>query len=230
MNDHGVYSGLSASHAAARQLDVVSNNVANLSTPGFRAGRVAFQAEVEGQYQKAQSALAVVTPVASDGPLIDSGRATDMALRGDGWFSVEGADGEVQLTRDGRFRVDESGLLVADDGAALLGTQGPIQLAVGEQVRVDGEGRVFGSLSGEIDQLQLLVGPATHLGGNRWTGTGELEPATPTVVQGSYEGSNVDPAQAMTELVEATRYFEAYQKAMQASDELTARLNQTGGR
>ncbi len=230
MSDSALYSGLSGATAAWRQLDVVSNNVANVSTQGYKAGRISFRTEVEGQFLQAQAAVATISPVMSDGPLEDTGNAGHLALRGEGWLTVQTEDGSHQLTRDGRFALDNTGLLRAPDGAILVGEQGPIQLAAGEGFRVDPQGRVFGEVSGEAGLIRMRKGPTKHAGGNRWLANGKMERAEPTIVQGALEGSNVDAAMAMTELIEASRYFEAFQKAIAASDEMTGRLNQSGGK
>jgi flagellar basal body rod protein FlgG len=134
------------------------------------------------------------------------------------------------LTRDGNFRRDSQGQLVTSDGHALMGESGPIQLPEGETFEVAGDGRVMGSVSGEIDRLKLVDAPnATQRGASLWDPGDVTRAATPEVIQGALEGSNVDPVGLMVELVEAHRHFEAQQRVMQASDEMDARLNRSGG-
>ena len=220
-----VYSALSGASSTMAQMDRLSNNLANVSTTGFRAQRTRFeltgpQEELLGQAYAMARDGGIST---ENGAIARDGQPTHMALEGPGWFAVQTADG-VRLTRDGAFEQDEEGRLVTGNGHALLGEGGPIEVPVGERIQVSAEGIVSGSESGELDRLRLVDAPVKALGGNLFEPTGTLTPATPHVEQGALEGSNTNPMTTMVELMEAGRYFEAFQKAMQASDELDSRL------
>ncbi len=226
-----LYASLAGARAAWADLDRLGNNLANAGTTGFKADRIVFQVVGPGPSPLAQG-YAKATPAAPDardGTPVPDGVATHLALQGEGWFALR--DGpDLLLTRDGRFQLDATGTLVDGGGRPLLGLTGPIRVPEGETVRIAQDGRVYGSESGELDQLDIVTAPVRALGGNLYAPDGPVSSAGARVLQGALEGSNVDPLAAMIDLVQASRYVEAFQKAMQASDELTSRLNQLGGR
>jgi flagellar basal body rod protein FlgG len=100
----------------------------------------------------------------------------------------------------------------------------------GESLRITEDGTVFGSASGELDRLRVSAGNVRPIGGNLFVSDGATVMGDARVIQGALEASNVDPLAAMTDLIQSSRYIEAFQKAMQASDELDARLNRLGGK
>ncbi|HJN74004.1 MAG TPA: flagellar hook basal-body protein [Myxococcota bacterium] len=228
-----VYTAMSGAQATWKELEILANNVANVNTTGYRAGRVAFSVTGEGEGPLGQTTTTLdgVALSRSQGSLKASNDPSHMAINGEGFFTVAAGD-ETLLTRDGRFAVDNSGRLVDQSGNAVLGEGGPIQLEVGESFAVSKDGVIVGSTSGEVGRLRVaLADEVTPAGGNHYRAIGELRNAVDYgVVQGQLEGSNTDPMRSMVELVEASRYFEACQKAIQASDELDQRANRSGGR
>lgn len=225
-----LYAAFSGASAAWRQLEVLSNNIANANTAGFREGRVSFSLAAGDPSSPIGAAFAQADGMGyskEDGALIQDGVSTHLALRGNGFFALE--DGSY--TRDGAFRVDADGTLVSADGTAVVTDTGPVRLDPGESLSVSADGVVTGSRNGEIGRLRIvsLAGEAPA-GGNRWTGTPTpVADGAITVIQGAREGSNADPLRGMVELIEASKFFEAQQKAMQASDEMRQRLNRLQG-
>lgn len=222
-----LYAAWSGATAAWRQLEQVAQNVANANTPGYREATTTFALAPEpgSPLESASVAVSGVKFRREDGQLATDGVDAHLALRGDAFFALD--DGT--FTRDGGFRMDAERRLVTADGTPVLTDAGPIVLEEGERFTVDAEGLVTGTLQGEIGKLRLARLPdAKPVGGNRWVGT-PAEAEGVTVVQGAREGSNVDPMRAMVELMEASRFFEAQQKAMQTSDEMRSRLNRMQG-
>ncbi len=219
-----IYVALSGATAAWNQLSSIANNVANASTQGYREARVSFRVAEEGGGQYAVSGQGGYS--AADGDLETDNVETHLALRGDGFFALD--DGT--FTRDGSFRLDSEGTLVSAEGVPVHVEGGPAQFQPGESIVVGRDGMVAGSKSGNLGKLDIvgLTAPAP-LGGNRWGGTPGDTPDGTTVVQGALEGSNVDTMRGMVEMMEANRFFEAQQKAIQTSDELRQRLNRMGG-
>lgn len=209
---------LSRQDALKRELALIAHNLANVNTTGFRAERMLFDQAM----QKAGAAepVAFVVDRASyleerPGPVETTGRALDVAIDGDGWFTVETDDG-VRYTRDGRFHRAEDGQLVTLAGHAVLDEQGaPVvldQVSGSFSVGVDGELTVDGAALGRLgliafpdDQRLLreeggLYRPEDERGG---------DPATDIkVIQGALERSNVDPILEITRLIEASRAYE----------------------
>jgi flagellar basal body rod protein FlgG len=226
-----IYASLSGARAAMRQLDVVANNLSNASTTGFKASRTTFRVEGPDGHAlgKSYAITDSVSPYTVDGPLIGTDNPLDLALQGDGYFSIQ-VGAERLLTRDGHFTLGDDGVLRTGSGYEVLSQSGTgIEIPAGESISVTESGEIFGEATGYIDTLSLVRGPARQAGGNTWSPAGPMVEAAPRVVQGALEGSNTNPMQSMVELIEASRYFEAYQKAMQASDGMDERLNRSGG-
>lgn len=226
-----IYPSLSGATAAWRQMEVVANNVSNSDTTGFKAQRLRFEnvlmspGPLGNGYVQADHSVHDF----QDGSLVSDDVPTHMALRGRGFFAVESNQGEL-LQRGGSFLLDSQGFLVTTEGEKVLGQSGPIQIPDGRgslTVSTDGVLSVDGE---ELDRLRIVdADDPEPLGGTKWRapgGTRLLEPQEVTVVQGSLESSNLDPMRAMTDLVQTSRYFEMYQKAMQTSHEMDGRTLQ----
>ena len=221
-----IYAALSGARSSWRQMETIASNVANVSTAGFKAQRVTF--EMYEQNGEAYSRAVEAPRDMRSGALERTDVPTDLALQGEGFFMI--GDGEAfRLTRSGQFMQGPDGTLMTPDGHPVMGESGPIVIPPGETPRVDETGMVHTEQSGAIDRLRLVNGPAHPVGANLWEPLGSVEDVEIMVVQGAIEKSNVDGMTMMVELIESSRYFEAFQKAMQTSDELDQRLNQSGG-
>ena len=226
---HDLYAAFSGAASAWKHLEIIGNNLANSNTIGFREARITFQladgapdSPLDGAFVQADS----IGYVNTDGAIVQDGVATHLALRGDAFFGLE--DGT--WTRDGSFRLDPEGTLVTQDGTRVATDGGNgIRLEPGEVLSVTADGVVFGSNQGELGRLRLArLDGGRPMGGNRWEGTPAAIEGV-SVLQGAREGSNTDPLRGMVELVEASRFFEAQQRAMQASDEMHSRVNRVYG-
>jgi len=228
-----LYVALSGASATWTHLENISNNLANMSTTGFKAGRVAFKVEgpSDTPLGEAYALSTEDTLDLTDGALKRTDNPFDLALQGKGYFTVQDGTGSTYLTRDGRFHMNEERQLVNNHGMVLLSDGGPVEVSRQDTLRVTDDGRLIGSESGEFGRLQIQNSvDLTRAGKNLFTANGPLELIeNPIVQQGALEESNTDPLATMVELVQATRYFEAYQKAMQASDEADGKLLRTGG-
>jgi flagellar basal body rod protein FlgG len=166
-----------------------------------------------------------------DGALKRTENPFDLAVQGEGFFTVQDQNGQTFLTRDGRFHMNENRELVNNQGMTLMSDGGAVQVQIEDDLRVTDDGRLVGSTSGEFGRLQISnAADLERAGGNMFRPTSPIEIIeNPIVQQGALEESNTDPLATMVELVQATRYFEVYQKAMQASDEADSKLLRTGG-
>ena len=227
-----IYTSLSGAVATWTELEVAANNIANSSTTAFKADRVPFRVagpndETMGSiYTMADATVADFT----DGDLMVDNNPFHLALQGRGFFTV--TDGtRVLLSRDGSFQLDNEGRMVNRQGMTLLGDAGPVAIPAGHTPKIAQDGRVFDGDNQPINRIVLVdVNNVSRVGSNMWTANEPVVPSGAFINQGSLERSNVDPMRAMVELVEVSRYFEAYQKAMQTSDELDSRINRIGGR
>ncbi|MCK6529534.1 flagellar hook basal-body protein [Myxococcota bacterium] len=245
--DDGLYVALAGGRAAWKALDVMANNLANVDTQGFKADRATFRVAMpdaaagtdprgdEGVMAERYDLVDEVTFDLTGGALRETGKPLDVALLGQGFLAVEGDQpGQELLTRDGGLSVDSEGLLVHGSGRRVVGEGGPIRLG-GGPVEIDSRGRIVQS-GEEIGRLKLVEvrGPRdlAKVGSNLW----EADPASlsaagdPRVEQGRVEGSNVDPARAMVDLVKVTRAYQAYQKVIETMSQLATQRDTQLGR
>ncbi|WP_104371636.1 flagellar basal-body rod protein FlgF [Desulfocucumis palustris] len=248
----GLYTVASGLGAQQARMDVVTNNIANVSTNGYKQDSVMTKPFPEMLLREktvdnAGRRVARWSPVGftnqgvavsgfftdqTAGILKETGRATDLALSGQGFFAVQANGGEL-YTRDGQFHTDKEGYLVDSRGNRVLSDSGPVQ--VGDAEFTVDSGGVITLADGGTYQLRIVefenpqnlvkTGDNYFDAGNGTAG----EAASPGVTQGFLEQSNVDLATQMVQLVEIFRSYEAGQKAIQSQDELLAKaINQVG--
>ncbi len=238
----GLYAAASAMIAGLVRQEALSHNVANLDTPGFKQVLVSLD-----DYKRVQVHRSLRGPFGAEGlervgelglgveavdgltsfeagTLMLTGQPLDLAIQGEGFFTVRTPDGD-RYTRDGRFLVDEARQLVSVDGFLVLDDEGdPITLPEG-QVVVEADGTI--SVEGTtVARLGLAVfdDPPTQLAREGNNTFRALEPpgegAPGEVRQGYLEASNVNVAEAMTQMVAVARAYEAAQQLVRVQDEL----------
>jgi flagellar basal-body rod protein FlgF len=216
----------------ARQ-DVLANNLANVSTPGFRAEKVAFRvAPVQGDGLPTRAFVADSTtgPDLTPGTITTTGNALDVAVLGKGWLSVQAADGSEAYTRNGGFQLDDQGVLKTVSGQTVLGDGGPITVPPGNKVTIAADGTVSAvPLTGaktpiSLGRLKLVNPPAADITrGNdglfrtKGGAPADVDPAV-RVASGSIEGSNVNAIEAMTGMISLARQFEMQTKLVQIAE------------
>jgi flagellar basal-body rod protein FlgF len=228
--DSGLYSSYSGVKALAEMLEVLSNNLANVNTTGFKSDETFFRiynhALAESTMQPLDKAIndsSVVqgtTVNFQPGPSTTTGRDLDVALEGQGFFVVETPNG-VRYTRNGNFNLNAQGRLVTSEGFTVLGKQGPIILKPGKvDIAQNGDIQVNGMRADSLrivdfsDKRQLeKVG--NSLFNPRSGAASEIEANTAVVRQGNLEQSNVNPVRQMTLMISMIRQFESLQKSIQ---------------
>lgn len=226
-----LYASLSGATSMWRRLEMLSHNVSNSNTDGFKEYQMIVEdgGSGEGPLGRPYATPRAEAPRMVDGPLEFTDNPYHLALRGDGFFAVQ-TPGGVRMSRAGRFTPDAQGFLTDPQGHKLMGQSGPIQVPEGETITVTQLGEVLGDISGEIDRLKLVSAEKPKaMGGALWDAEDGMRAATPEVVQGAIEGSNINPVAMMVELIEAHRHFEAQQRVMHSSDDMDSRLNRSGG-
>jgi flagellar basal-body rod protein FlgF len=203
---------LSSQMALETQMDVLSNNIANQSTPGYKSEEIDFTQYL--QQDGTQSDAYVQTTGTSrdlhQGPISNTGNQLDVALKGPGFISVKTATG-VEYTRNGQLQLDNQNELVTAAGYPVLNSAGqPIVLPTGTtNVTIAQDGTVSNG-KGVLGQLGVVnfdqPGALVPAGGGLFVTDQTAQPATGTkVLQGMIEGSNVEPIIAMTRLMAAAR-------------------------
>jgi flagellar basal-body rod protein FlgF len=221
--------------AILQQQAVTANNLANVNTPGYRAEQAQFRAlPVYGNALPSSVYTAVQGNSADlrEGPIQHTGRALDVAIRGPGWIAVQAANGDTAYTRNGDLQISGSGILTTSDGHPVLGQGGaPISLPPLQSVQIGADGTVSGvPVGGQpdarvvINRIQLVNPPPSQLqrgadGLFRDTAGPAQPDGTVQLSVGALEGSNVNPVQAMIQILDNTRAFEIQTKLMQTVDQ-----------
>jgi flagellar basal body rod protein FlgG len=229
----GLYHGVGAMVAAERRLEAVAQNLANVSTPAYKRVTAGTQAKHVGQAGRGFLGTSTARRVDfAQGELERTGAPYDLALLGEGYFTVEGARGPV-YTRSGSLRVDDRGVLQTADGrmVAWKGSRGRIE-PTGEPVTIDLAGfvhqgaRRVGQLdvTAFADESRLVLGRDGY-----WRADAALErvPAEAEVHQGALERSNVNAVEELVELITIQRSFESASSLMDQIDHTYRRLNES---
>lgn len=235
--DNATYVVLGQQRATLRRFDMIANNIANISTTGFRREDTVFsdyvqQLDVPGGQVSAVNTGAGYTDL-SQGALKRTGNSLDVAIEGEGWFLVESPDGEA-LTRDGAFSLNPQGEVVTKDGLRVLDAGGaPIFVPPDAgDVHISADGTI--SADGEpVSQLGIVSTDPTTL--TRGAGTlftsPDFEPVIyPRLSQGFLEASNVNPVSEITALIGAQRAYEQGRAILDAEDDRIMRTIRTLGR
>jgi flagellar basal-body rod protein FlgF len=230
----GIYSAISGSVSALTRLDAITNNLANASTPGFKAERLVQRAERVGTAPP--STTTVPTPITrgtletdfSQGPIETTGNPLDVAISGPGFLVVDGPQGE-RLTRRGNLALDTEGFLTTSDGARVQGDSGDLRLGAGP-VTIGSDGSVrAGDLTVGKLRLVTVADPSALVreGGTTFAAGGQAitdaDVSSVQVLQGSLEGANLSPVENLVALVDTMRGFEAYMQAAQRLDQATGK-------
>jgi flagellar basal-body rod protein FlgF len=227
---NGLYEAVQAMSASERRLDAVATNLANLGVTGYkRRGSTtqSFESTLRGQMVTQIVTRSVVDH--GQGPLTQTGNDYDLALSGAGFFSVETPDGEA-YTRNGKFRLDDQGVLQTQDGlpVAWLGGRGLLD-PLKEAPFIDPEGVVF---QGDTEVGRLKIANFEHVTQLAQIGQGYYRPVPgqrdaaheATVRQGFLERSNVNAIDEMVSMISVQRSFESSTRMMNMIDQTYRRL------
>lgn len=210
--------------ARMQALEIVANNLANASTTGFKA-QVEFHEVMEGMQGRSIPQSHDQWTDMSQGTLIPTGKPTDLAISGTGFFVVDTKSGPL-LTRNGTFRQLPGGELVTVEGHKLRNaTGGPLTLRPGAPFTVRGDGSVMqdGVEAGRVEISEVADVTKLEKVGNQLfepKRAGALRPATGQVVQGSLEGSNVSVVDTSVRMISVMRQFESLQKALSINSDM----------
>ena len=226
--ENATYTTLTRQSGLMNQLRVVANNIANVSTTGYRTEEVIFSEHVQALGRNDDS-LSMATATARNtlslqGTLAQTGGPFDLAIEGDGFFLIETPEGE-RLTRAGSFLPNENGDLVTPEGHRVLDAGGaPVFVPQGAgPVGIAPDGTV--SAGGQpVGQIGLVI-PNDPLGmvrenGVRFRADDGFQPAVEgRMMQGFLEESNVDPVLEISRMIEVQRAYELGQSFIDKEDE-----------
>lgn len=215
---------------------ITANNLANVSTTGFKADLAQFRSMPvfgPGMPSRVYSMTERPGVDLSSGAHNQTGRELDIAIGGDGWFAVQGADGREAYTRAGDLHVSSAGLLVNGAGHPVIGSSGaPIAIPPYEKIDIGADGTVTirptgqqANVLAQVDRIKLVNPPTTDLvkgeDGLMHTKDGNVAPADASVrvFSGVLENSNVNAVDAMVRIIELARQYETQVKLMNAAKE-----------
>jgi flagellar basal-body rod protein FlgF len=235
--DNSLLVSLSQQIAAYRSMDVIANNLANVSTPGFKRESAKFEEYISrmnpGEGQKGVQAVSFVKDAGlvrdtGQGNVEQTGAPYDLALAGKGFFTVQTPAG-LRYTRDGHFSLDASGNLVTSQGYQVQGDGGAITITPNDgDISIAPDGTVSSVVNGVGNQLAKLkvvdfADPAamTKEGANLYsTSQAPVAPATVAMRQGALEASNVQPVLEISHMIEVMRAYEATATMSKSQDDL----------
>jgi flagellar basal-body rod protein FlgF len=224
----GIYIGMSGAEARSEQLDAISDALANVQTPGYRATRPAF-ATILSQAGGVSYAKAVGAGVDTrSGVLQQTGNPLDVVPQNGAWLAVESPSGDVSYTRDGRMSVGEDGQLHVAGGLVLGENGGPIAIPKDTIATISSDGLVMSN--GEIlDRLSThqLQGPLQHVAGSLYTAP-DVERVTEGMQVGTLELSNSSALDAAVGMVTAQRGFESSMQVIDTYKTMHDRASELG--
>jgi flagellar basal-body rod protein FlgF len=226
--DSGFYAACAGLKAKTQALEIVANNLANITTNGYRAHDTTFRSLLAGTSRASGNPLnrAVNDFGVLGGSRIDlragnletTGNPLDLALEGDGFFAVQRGS-ETLYTRNGNFRISATGQLVTSGGDPVLGEQGPISLPSGKvSVGSDGTLSIDGAVAGKLRLAAFKTGTDLVAAGAAYyaapKGAAVSVASDNAVRQGMLESANVNPVSGVVSLIAVQREAEMLQRAL----------------
>ncbi len=238
--DRSLFIAMSGATQTLRAQTANANNLANTQTTGFKSDMEQFRSmPVFGEGYPTRVYAMTERPATdiSSGALQTTGNDLDIAIKGEGFFAVKGADGKEAYTRRGDLRITPEGILVNGAGQQLIGENGAITIPPAEKITISKDGFInivpmgAGNVTtvAVVDQIKVVNPPKENIEKlndglfHLKSGTDVAEPdPNVDVLQGVLEGSNVNAMSAMVEMIELSKNFELQTKVMKTADETSA--------
>jgi flagellar basal-body rod protein FlgF len=236
--DRSLYIAMSGAKQTLMAQTANANNLANAQTTGFKSDFEQFRTMPVFGPGFPSRVYAMTERPGSDfnmGPIQTTGNELDVAIKGEGWFVVEGEEGKEAYSRSGDLRITPEGRLETGNGRAIFGDQGPIIIPPAEKIDIGTDGTISIIPLGEnranlaiVDRIKLVNPELTNLeklnDGLMYTkdGTEAAASADISLIQGALEGSNVNGVSAMVEMIELARHFELQTKVMKNANDNSA--------
>ena len=240
-----IYVALSKQTGMLEEMSQVANNLANVSTTGFRGSHRLFQEYLEDTgVGQGRNRISFAQDMGdyhnlAQGRLMNTSREADLALQGDGYFVIDAPSGKY-YSRSGSFTLDPSGKLVTDDGYALLQANGsPITVPPNQSFSVGEDGSVtyFNRANSETVKLGKIAivkfadrQDLRQSGGSNFLTDQTPLPSEATIKQGMLEQSNVEPVLEITNMINLQRSFEMVNQLVQSEHDrlkqAISRINQ----
>jgi flagellar basal-body rod protein FlgF len=215
--------GLSRQMSLRRELDVVSNNIANINTTGFKGGTAVFEEFMmpgarHNNFAHADRKMSYVQDRStwhdlSQGPMRQTGNPLDIAIDGKAFMAVQTPNGE-RYTRNGSFQINATGQLITSEGHPVLGEAGPIQFQIDDKditISRDGTIAVPEGVRGRLRLVEFANSQRLQKdGSSNFSAPEDMQPTPaqyPNVIQAALEQSNVKAIVEMTRMIEVSRHY-----------------------
>lgn len=231
--DRLIYTAMSGANAAASRQAVLSNNLANVSTTGFRAELSTYRAvplQGEGTPTRVFAVEATAGFLDRPGPAQRTDRSLDVMATGSAWFSMQALDGTEAYTRNGHLEVSNDGTIVSSSGLPVLSSGGaPMTVPPGAMLSIGNDGTVSAKVGSQpansIGRLKMVTSAADDplkrgADGLFRTASGDPLPndETAKLQTGVLEGSNVNAVEAMVGMIQTARQFETQMRLLQTAE------------
>jgi flagellar basal-body rod protein FlgF len=231
--DRMIYTAMTGANAAAHRQSVLSNNLANVSTNGFRAELSTYRAvplRGDGATTRVFALEATAGHRETPGPAMRTGRDLDAMPQGNSWFAVQSLDGTEAYTRSGGFEISSTGILQTSNGLSVLSDGGaPINLPQDSTISLGFDGTISARTGNQpatvVARLKLATPTADDplkrgTDGLFRPGTGNPLPndANARMLTGVLEGSNVNAVETMVGMIQTARQFEQQMRLLQTSE------------
>lgn len=244
--DRMIYTAMTGASASMHRQQVLANNLANASTPGFRAELSTFRAvpvRGDGASTRVFALEATAGHSETPGAISQTGRDLDVAARGNAYFAVQGLDGTEAYTRAGALEVNTDGTLVNAQGLPMLSDGGPLVVPPNATLGIGEDGSVTARVGNQPPQVLGRLKLVTPDADNRLQrgedglfrgpqGTALPADAQARMQSGALEGSNVNPIEAMVGMIAVARQFEVQMRMLQngeANDKTASQLLSLNG-
>lgn len=251
----GLYTSGLGMTTQMKRLDVISNNLANVNTTGYKKDDAivsSFPEMLMTRINDTRNSVKTPTPIGrvtlgaqvdeiytnfTQGSFVRTEEKFNLAIEGEGFFVINTPNGEERYTRDGSFVIDQNGELRTKEGNSVMGSGGVVTLGddfltQAHEVYIDNMGAII--IDGEhVDTIRMVSFEDNNnldkVGDNLYQGNGNPIPFRGKILQGYIESSNVNPVTAMVDMITVSRTYEANQKMIQVHDTLMGKAaNEVG--
>lgn len=230
--NRGLYNSASAVLTLNKNMNVKTQNIANMNTVGYKHDNftnktfnevfLSYKSQNLGELPS-KIGVGSVDTVYTQGSFMNTERLLDFAISGDGFFKVDLGNGNVAYTRNGSFKIDLNGYLTDDNGHYILGNNGRIQLQSLNNVSVSKDGTIYQN-NKMVDKISVVDLENPTKRGNSYFVSSKESPSNSEINQGYLEASNTDVAKELTDVIVIQRHLTSNFKMIQSQDELNKRM------
>lgn len=238
--DKAAFIGMNGARESLRQMQIITNNLANLNTPAFRADDILvkpYQQKSDGTQTRIYSSFDKTYTNFKQGLIYNTGRDLDVAIAKDGFFAVQNKSGQIGYTRAGNLQLTSDGVLTTESGNLVMGNSGPIRIPTAQKVHIGDDGTISAMMLGSpemvpIDRIKIVNPQLNQLNKGvdglfyDTSGSKIVVDRNAKVISGSLEGSNVNMIETLSELIDQSRDYQIHTNLIKTLSEDSSIANQ----